>query len=675
MPSDFVNKAARRAKALGLTINTSLASNDNVDGSNHIATASLLKHVDSLGKKDEVPKLSEALLNTDWRNNRRRRGDSTEKYPPLLTAPPEKLAFSREEIKVKPQRSNEHDNGYGLRRYRESPIDHEFIFSAPATKKEFFEAQEEAEPQPAGIIIETEFAEQRMKRSSGIGNLKPIVRLNEMTPTTRGGFEKILYWDQQHGSPNTSQRGSLLHGSSSITAVSPADLSATSYDKVEFPLAEICAVKGAKRFLPGLSGVEATIRKQLAKLVEPRSAGLPIDYIREDYEEGQKALHRAAEFDLDGHNDGAETDDKGSDTDGSKQARFNALLGKLQKSAAQRIRSYTVNDKDDSQDPSASEGSENVANGHIQRSSSRDSAISGFSFRGRKRSSTLNPEASEFRITSQTHQPAVLNDCVSVIPSHPVPTNQVENSQAPATTDSIRLLETRVAELEAQLATQRSSGAPAVAQNSTIGWNINSAPYRHMPHGPAVIGGGAYSPAMNGQAQGPAGYQNSQPIPAQQAQPGFAARAARQPMNMMPPMPNSGFVHNSAELPLNPISAGFVGGQINPSQLAFPSGLPAAPQPGYPQSGFHGAGFQAVAGLPATGPPQGSQVWVKNTFGPKPVPKPKGPSRPGGPTQAQRQQEYEEYLEYLRTTDPTYALKCKQRQARRAARVSASDYL
>ncbi|KAI0472710.1 hypothetical protein GGR56DRAFT_578308 [Xylariaceae sp. FL0804] len=79
---------------------------------------------------------------------------------------------------------------------------------------------------------------------------------------------------------------------------------------------------------------------------------------------------------------------------------------------------------------------------------------------------------------------------------------------------------------------------------------------------------------------------------------------------------------------------------------------------------------QQFAGMAAPGRPSVAPEanWVKNAFGPKPVRKPQGPYNPGDPGRANQQQLYEEYLEHCRATDPNYAIKCKQRQARRAER-------
>ncbi|KAI0157018.1 hypothetical protein GGR57DRAFT_77953 [Xylariaceae sp. FL1272] len=170
----------------------------------------------------------------------------------------------------------------------------------------------------------------------------------------------------------------------------------------------------------------------------------------------------------------------------------------------------------------------------------------------------------------------------------------------------------------------------------------------------------------------------------------------RQPagsLNIMPPMPFAG--NGSMN---HPIAPGGPSNMMAPPMAPLP---PSGPPPPYsmppmnpmgppafghnglmmPGNGMH-AGPGGVAtnpggfgnGAPIPGPPMpGQNAWVKNTFGPKPVQKPKGPFRPGDMAQANKQQAYEEYLEYQRQSNPEYALKCRQRQARRAERQIRSS--
>ncbi|KAF6826935.1 hypothetical protein CMUS01_09210 [Colletotrichum musicola] len=85
------------------------------------------------------------------------------------------------------------------------------------------------------------------------------------------------------------------------------------------------------------------------------------------------------------------------------------------------------------------------------------------------------------------------------------------------------------------------------------------------------------------------------------------------------------------------------------------TGLPLLPLGQNPiQAGFNQAGLYQ-GGFGHGGPP------LATSFGPPPARKPRVPD-------AMAQQQYEAYIEFRKANDPQYALECKQRQAKRAAR-------
>ncbi|KAI0107126.1 hypothetical protein GGR51DRAFT_559460 [Nemania sp. FL0031] len=598
----------------------------------------------------ESPRLTEAMLNKNWRNHRRTVEDnSSDMAEPLWSAPPEKSKFP-DFVKTKPQRDDENEvvnYDHGLKRVayrcrrpenvklelvpytRSESVDAELCLSAPATKTEFSAAE-----------IGTEEQSAKYNPSVFQPSVKSVVRLDDMAPTKRAGYQKILNWDEKQVGLNRSKRGSL-RDSSSIATISLVDSSSSNWEVVEFPYAEIRPVKGDKQFETGLSTFEETIRDQLSALVVPQSAGLPPEYLRKEYEiirkERQEAMALAnSTIKGRGREGAAGTNQEVLGTRAATNPHFNDLLGKLNKLCAPRLRAFSVNDKDDAYVRSLADET-NAVKDNTPSSPSGDSGISGLSSEGRKRSSTLNPEAIEFRCTKREKPSPATNE------SSPV--------QAPATkapgpedkaADPIRRLETRVAELEAQLARQGSKKVQFAQPRWSKGNKMNQSPYRATNYSPVIPGGGAHHSPMNNNIQSPGGYQSAPTAPPHHTAPGFGMGAGGMQPNTFPVAGQ-----NAPGFSMGGMPCGFAN-QYNPPQTMVP---------------FQGHGAGATP-KPATGTP----LWVKSVFGPKPVSKPDRPFRPGDGVQATRQQEYEEYLEHLRATDPAYAQSCKQRQARRADR-------
>ncbi|KAI1292565.1 hypothetical protein F5Y03DRAFT_402948 [Xylaria venustula] len=645
------NRSRSRAGLRGLTVDTKLARETYQPENSGVGNTRLVRKTNYV----ESPKLTEAMMNRNWRTPRHTLDErSPDMMESLWSAPPDNSKFL-DQTMTKPRRDDEFemiDYDHGLQRaaYRcrrpdevrtdlipftkPGDINPDPCLSAPATKTEFSVAE-----------IETEERSAKYDPSIFQPSVKSVVRLNEMLPTKRAGYEKILNWDEQHADQKARRR---LCDSSSLTIVSLADPS-ESWETIDFPYAELRAVKGNQKFEMGLSNVEETIRKQLTTLVEPQSAGLPPAYLRKEYEEikeeRRKAMIRARAIGTQGHQSSAAYD-RGASTEGVNDSQFNNLLGKLNKLCAPRLRAFTVNDQEDSRGYDRTDGTEHVMKSGLH-SPSGDSGISGLSLGGRPRSSTLNPEANEFQLTTREKLPPVTKECESIVSAPATPESVGQTSkQSAGSTDPIRLLETRVAELEAQIAQRESKHVQSARQRRDKGHKTNRASYGAKSSGSPAHGVGIH-PGMNRSVSGPAVYPAAYPPMYSQPQPVFPMGVGGVAMNPMPV----------------------------PGQCALPQNVPGFP-PGVMPTGFPGPNNTAQGILPYGGyrapmpskPVSGTSLWVKSMFGPKPVSKPDRPFRPGDGVQAVRQQEYEEYLEHLRATDPTYALSCKQRQARRADR-------
>ncbi|KAJ8131773.1 hypothetical protein O1611_g1851 [Lasiodiplodia mahajangana] len=413
----------------------------------------------------DSPKLTEAMLNNNWRNPRRNLEENAlDMMEPLWSAPPEQSKFL-DYIKIKHQRDDDHEvvnYDHGLKRVayrcrrpedvkpelvpytRPDSVSAELCLSAPATKTEFSAAE-----------IGTEEQSAKYDPSVFQPSVKSIVRLDDMAPTKRAGYEKILHWDEQQADLKRSKHGGLRN-SSSIATVSLIDpASSSNWEVIEFPYAEIRAVKGDKQFETGLSTVEETIRNQLSALVVPQSAGLPPEHLRKEYEtirkERQEAMALAkSTIAVRSRQVAAGPNKEVSGVKVANNPHFNDLLGKLNKLCAPRLRAFSVNDKDDAYVLNHADRAQNAGKDNPPLSPSGDSGISGLSSEGRKRSSTLNPQAVEFRCTKQEKPPTATNGSSPVQVPASIKTPAPEEKTEDKTEDPIRRLETRVAELEAQ---------------------------------------------------------------------------------------------------------------------------------------------------------------------------------------------------------------------------------
>jgi hypothetical protein len=678
MPMGTENKKGLRIKGIALKVDTKLAQ-EVYNGDSAGGAAKPLRKATNA----ETSKISEAMMNKNWRNPRQRfEYDITVSDPDdIWSAPPDKPNFSGE-TRVKPQRNDENeviDYERGLKRvaYRcrkpedvrpelipftsTEDVDPSLCLSAPATKLEFLDAE-----------IGGKERSEKYNPSVFQPAVKAVVRLDQMAPIKRAGYEKIIGWDE-NADPNNQ-----LQESSSITAVSKAGPDDFDWEKIEFPFAEIRPVKGEHRFPTELNGVEKTLRKQLSELVVPQSAGLPPEYLRKEYqvlrEERQKAINRLKSR----INDGPalkevpeNLDQEEVANEGNKDNRLNALLGKLNRLCAPRLRACTFDNPDNAQ---------NAENKDKKNSPSGDSGVSGLSPKARKRSSSLNPAAVEFRCTTQQHAGTAGCSPASIPGLSGPATSVVAPAEYYASKDPIKLLETRVAELEAQIARQQSKKTQYGRQK----WaGANSMPYVPGQNNQTVARG-ASCHGMNGALHGLTGYAAPQNFPLHQTQPG---RVFGPGMQAGPIVTANHYGFAQAQNGMAPnIAVPTIAQEVIPCRDNGLAGQPNTlqqpvacrensftSQPNMPQASapYHVCGPSPAGAAGGTGAAVGTggtTGWVKSMFGPKPVAKPKGPFRPGDMTQAMRQQQYEEYLEHLRATDPSYAMKCRQRQARRADR-------
>ncbi|KAI1081059.1 hypothetical protein F5B20DRAFT_70496 [Whalleya microplaca] len=690
MPGASLSKAASRAKARGLVIKTDFAQDSvaypSKDGENfaQIATAPPRKQEFEVTEKLSAPKQSEALTNSDWRNNRRHRDEFAGIPVCLATAPPDKLEFSLEECK-KPKKKLRIDtsaaNAYGVRRYRTTPIDPDFIHSAPATKQEFGYVEDDDEDEPSQGYYEYDGVDDiEITQTSSALKEKPLVRLNAFTPTTRDGFEKILGWGPESD-------GSLTSGLSPLTQVTTVGSGEKGYENIHFPVATIRAVKNAKRLrIKGWDDIDDDVKKTLALLDVPHTASLPPDKLRIEYEQGKDALARKGVLDdpaieslqLEGRHRHADFSSKADFRKEAEadQARFDALLDKLHKSAAPRLRAQSVIDikpphwtkdsehqrKDDSEGSSLKTG---VSSGgqDMTRNKSHDSGISGvYEDKPKKRAVTmLNPQAAEFngglpnRSASNPVHFGALYDDDSCPP-------EVQSDSKLDLQALFAHMNKRMNDLEAELAKSRAAGPQHepvrsaehnLMQSIANQLSLNDDRYGSVQQAPVMPFAGIF------------------PRPDDVPRPNLPSSLPQRPYSFMPhfqPVQHQMNGGTPSVAPQNyPQTTNQAMPMVPPASFNFMPGLQFQPMP--PPGVQMGPQAPPVTNPQMESRPAGpAPASFSHPYGPKPVRKPKAPFRTGDINQVQRQQEYEAYLEYKRATDPNYAQQCKQRQARRAER-------
>ncbi|KAI1336773.1 hypothetical protein F5Y15DRAFT_426760 [Xylariaceae sp. FL0016] len=749
-------KAVRRSKALGLKLNTNIPTTFSTEVVKNdqkfadIATAPAHKKTFEVSSdKPAKSKHAEAMLNTDWRNNRRQAGSSDDGngMGVVGTAPAHKLTFSQNETK---QPKNKQllvaaiADSHGLRRYRDAPVDDDLIISAPATKLEFDDAFKRDEPESAGLEA---YPHTKMSCEA----MKPFVHLDATSPKTREGYSKILGWDSI---TSVEQDGQAAPSSSIVSAKVTGSLISPWMD-LNFPMSEIRDVKRAKRFQSG-ADTEDGLKKLLFRLTEPRTAGLPPKQMREMYEEDQRIL-KSELF----------NSSKLEKPLVDNELGYIALLSKLQKSAnsrlaAQQSRQPTIEVKEPTVEIKNAEVEIQKPATKVQRSLSHDSGVSGVSTESRK-SSKLNPTASEFCSTPKEQENAMVKREPTPNPLDPMRGYQFLGESAAELHQRVLFLETenlmlkastsyaQTQEREARLRAQKALvQAEEAAQEA-----VDRAEHTIMQHladqlaqarvqaATRYAGGRSFLehndiPGLAGYSQEPT-YSNymrgpggsganpgthntivknatatTKVAPNPQVHLAASAAPAVQPseVHQIPPVatviPNTQASqgpqshHNTMQNPgvtsQQPVIQGVQGygsqtqqeynfnnnnyqggpmmiptghssnGQpqfIQPAtHQAAPSGYPNAAQP----QSFHSVVHQPGVVAPVAPVPGIQASWVKDTFRPKPVRKPIGQAVPGDPRSTMSQQQYEEYLEHRRATDPNYAMKCKQRQARRVGR-------
>ncbi|KAI0137918.1 hypothetical protein F4776DRAFT_670883 [Hypoxylon sp. NC0597] len=747
MKASKASKAKVHAKNLGLTVNTgsaSVSSNSSSDVApqcadtfSQIATAPAkqLQFKITDKKKPSAPKESEALSNPDWRTNRRVTPCAPRGAP--VTAGLEKTEF-REAGGHPPKKADidtSPESLYGARRYRTTPIDPDFIHSAPITKKDFkshgedldskyhVQDQEEEEDLDVGDIVERVV---EVPRGSAANHL-PMVKLEPLSSTVAEGFKAEVDYRRLNLQRQRQEDGRWVEKWSYDNIPLMASPVEPSYNKcvrnLNFPLASVKAIKESKRFKDkDWDEVPRDALKNLAKFAVPHTAGLPPDRLRQAYEQSKRVIATddvPEDPEAEGMEHGGRRQDPFLAPEESKkqfekdQARFEALISKLQQSSAHRLRGQAIDIKPPHWTTQPEESK------LATKETSIDSGVGDLGIENKispNSATTLNPLASEFCFSSQ----GISNHAsqMGCPPEHKENTSlsatqkgvspslgSYSTGNKAATAEDIQALLKSMNELKTEIAQLKAAPQqPTSLQALTIQKQLDymESLKEQIQHGKMHTDQGMHAPTQPAQCGpeygfGHGTYSGVQPYggytPSQQQYPPAVAPAASQPNQFYHyGMYNAGPGYNGASfngsgyagpsyggttyngsgpngMGFNGPSHGgpnYHGSSFNAPAPSMPSYGIASPQPQY-QVAPPPPGPQSFTGPPNPGPlPLHTQAQM--AFGPKPVRKPKGPPRPGDHNATKKQQEYEQYLEIRRAMDPAFARDCKARQARRAER-------
>ncbi|KAI2470936.1 hypothetical protein F4781DRAFT_155111 [Annulohypoxylon bovei var. microspora] len=730
------SRAAARAKALNLSVDTSVNANSSgsvattkgADTPTQILTAPPTQQEFDITKvKTKPSKPNQALANPNWRN--RELGPGAPLVPPSTAGLP-KTEFQKSggHVVKKPDRDVSPDDGYVVRRIRTAPVDPDFIHSAPLTKKDYRGAEDDSDDSEHGENKEVRPVDPQT--STGLGpnfgaSGGALVRLEPLSPSTRESFGAKLNLERKKEDGQWVEK--WRYGNFPLGAIPLSIANSPSREEsVAFPTAEVKAIRESRRFKSGTwEDLYAEVRKKVAKLAEPRTAGLPSIHLRQEYEYGlhdlaigsiiqdpaaQRVAVSGRRYEPPPHVPGHPQEEA---------ERYDSLIHKLNKPSE-----FSFSEAHAEQSRAILQRRHNIE-------SNENSTESKFLAMGyppapgvgsmgtknaEKKCKSLNPRASEFQFSGQTNtgfsspSDATYHNLPSPLGNGPSINQAPVNDGVQAILNMVSCLRAEVAELKA------SSLHPSQSQDVGLQHQIE---HLQGMANRANADPGSQVPALT--VQGQAGL-----LPAPGAWQGAQLRAPHYGGYIQPQLqmePQSSMVQSQRYIPGmydSPVVSG--------SALAAPA-APAASAyngisyngmgyngtsyngtnysgtsysgPSYNEQGYSAAGFNVptlsmpsahtFGGQPNTsfqmapdvntfalaGPVSSGNIplhqQAQMAFGPKPVRKPRGPPRMNDPHFVQHQQDYELYLEMKRAADPSYARQCRDRQARRAERQQSSQ--
>ncbi|KAI1207307.1 uncharacterized protein F4807DRAFT_462758 [Annulohypoxylon truncatum] len=723
------SRAAARAKALNLSVDTNVNTSHNStvtvtqgpDSSTRGITAPATQHKPhNTDGKVKSSRPSQALANPNWRNRQLGPGAPL-RSPTTAGLPQTEFEKSGGHVVKKPSRSVSPEDDYVVRGYRTTPIDPDFIHSAPLTKKDYRGAEIDSNRSEYDKDKYICPVDQQPRSSLDTG---APVRLEPLSPSTRERFE-VQNLSLERRKENGKWVDNWHYGDSPLSAIPLPQTSPTDPEEsMTFPAAKVKAIKESRRFKSGLWGdLDEQVQKQVAGLNQPRTAGHPLGRSRQEYENSRRplAIASAAQGPMaqksatDGRRHGASYPPAIPEDPEEENQRYESFIQKLntpsdfcftegRHSTEQTRSTGPRSDTERNQNPTESKSLVLVHPPEKGESSVGTMAEM-------KNGKSLNPNATEFQFSGQASSrlSSSSNHNPQTSTSHESTRNQaLVGNDTQVILDVISQLREEVAELKASSSLTSHSRDTSLLQQidhlegmaNNLDSNSGFQPQNtqgqaqtalvHVPQPWPGHQGGAQQGVHQGSHTAAVPYssmlQNQQYIPGMYNSPvvngsvfngpaynattyngvvGYNGYGYNGPSNNGPGYNGSGYNGCGCNGPVYG-SVGYA--PAFPATPAYgPSGQPNMQFPAVPSTNP-----AALAGPVSSGNvPLHQQAQI--AFGPKPVTKPRGPPRMNDPNFVKHQQDYEQYLEMKRSSDPEFARQCKDRQARRNERQRPSQ--
>ncbi|KAI1088478.1 hypothetical protein F5B19DRAFT_505641 [Rostrohypoxylon terebratum] len=690
------SRAAARAKALNLSVDTNVNTTDNgpmtmthgPDISAEILTAPPSHPpFDSAGSKAKSSKPSQALANPNWRN--RQLGPGAPLKPPMTAGLPQtEFQKSGGHISKQAGRPISPVNNRPARGYRTSPVDPDFIHSAPLTKKEYKGTNASPNGPQQGKGKDIHLTNQPPQDKLGV---RALINLEPLSPNAQERFgtrDLGLKLEKENGR----WVEKWTYGNCPLSAIPVTTANYTSLEgSALFPTAEVQSIKQSRRFQStSWEDIDNDVQQEVSKLRESCAGNLPFSKPPEEHHAGNQMPP------IDSTIKGPSTQ-----TIEVKDHRYKSLIEKLNTpsdfsfSEGRQIREEfrSIGRRLKNEGSEGSDESKPSALTHLPASYSR----------ANKTGKSLNPLATEFQFSSPTKDAtsgpsgAIQHDRPSPVAIDKPKPQGIAGNDAQAILEMIGHLREEIAQLKA------SSVHGVVAKDVALQQQVDylQSMANDMNIDPSHTVQSAQKESQMALVQMPwlpleahhDGTQlGSQQKPQQVAQQGSQQYGAQQHGSYTQPQasypgvaPNQSYVYGAYDSTVvngsvyNPYTFNGMPNYTGATYFPAPYGPQLLMAPAYGSSGQPTAPFGTIpnANLAQTAGPvsygnlplhQQAQI----AFGPKPVTKPRVPPRIGDPNFAKHQQEYEEYLEIMRATNPEYARQCRDRQAKRAERHRSS---
>lgn len=699
------SRAAARAKTLNLSVDTNVNNTNSgsvtvtqaPDVSAEVMTAPPSRlRFDTTGTESKSSRPSQALANPNWRN--RHLGPGAPLNAPITAGLPQtELQRTRGRASKQASRPTSPVNEYPIRGYRESPVDPDFIHSAPLTKRDFQGAETDSNGSQRDKGNDVYSWDRSDEDKLGVQSLINLEPLSPDAKESYGAHNLGLKLEKENG--QWVQKWSYGNCPLSAIPVTTAEYSSLAAPMI-FPTAEVQSIKQSRRFqASSWDDIDKDVRREVAKLQDSVAVTHPLNRLPKEHNADRQLLPINSTFQR-----------SSAQTIKIQDKRYENLIQKLntptqfyfteERHAEERRAEERQAERRQIREELRSIGRRLKNEGSEESDDIKPLSLTHLPAsysRAKQPGKSLNPLAMEFQFSSPIANDvsgpskAIHHGFPSPVAKDAIKNQGIAGNNVQAILELIGCLRDEIAELKA------SAIYPSHGKDASLQQQID-----HLQNMANDMGAGPNLPTHSPQNDAQmalvhvpqpsleAHHDATQQGPQQGVQQGTQQYGGyTQPQASMTPYPSMAQNHS--------YMYGTYDGTIINGSVANPAafnGMPNYTGAAYyasayaphvamaPVYGFNGQPITQFGMIPnpnptaAAGPlgygdiPLHQQAQI--AFGPKPVTKPRGPPRIGDPNFAKHQQEYEQYLETLRASNPEYARQCKDRQAKRNERQRSS---